>query len=59
MSHSAELVVRIGQIHTRLEEASARGFKDVAAMKVLYELESTVDALMVVATAEFRMWGGK
>jgi hypothetical protein len=56
---SAELVVRIGRLQSKLEEASAQGFKTAAAMKVLVELESAVDALMTVAMAEFRMWGGK
>jgi hypothetical protein len=56
--HSAELVVRIGQIHTRLEESSAQGFRNVTAMKLLVELESAVDALMSVATAEHMAKGG-
>jgi hypothetical protein len=57
--HSSELVVRIGQIHTRLEAESAQGFIDVAPMKLLVELESAVDALMAVATAEHMARGGK
>jgi hypothetical protein len=54
MSNSAELVVKIGNIHRRIEELSAKGFRTAESMHALYELESAVDALMSVATAEFR-----
>ncbi|CDY79451.1 hypothetical protein BGLT_02232 [Caballeronia glathei] len=53
MKSSAELVVKLGQLHTKIEEASAKGFKTDAAMKLLYELESVVDSLLAVGTAEF------
>jgi hypothetical protein len=54
MSNSAELVVKIGNIHRQIEELSAKGFSTAESMRALYELESAVDALLSVATAEFR-----
>lgn len=54
MINSSELVVKIGNIHREIEELSASGFKTAEAMRALYALESAVDALLAVATAEFR-----
>lgn len=54
MTNSAELVVKIGKICRRIEEQTAQGFRTAESMRTLYELESAVDALMAVATAEFR-----
>ena len=54
MTNSAELVVKVGKVHRQIEELSAQVFKTAESMRALYELESTVDALMAVATAEYR-----
>lgn len=56
---SAELVVKIGQLQSKLEEASAKGFASEAPMKLLYEIEETVGALLELATAEFLGSGNK
>lgn len=50
---SAELVVRIGALSRKVEEASAKGFRNKGAMELLYALEGAVDALLAVATAEY------
>lgn len=53
MTQSAELVVKIAAITRKIEEASAQGFSNKPAMDLLYSLESTVDALLKVATEEW------
>lgn len=50
---SAELVVKVATLSRQIEEASAKGFRTKAAMDLLYSLETTVDALLSVATAEY------
>ncbi|WP_027798272.1 hypothetical protein [Paraburkholderia dilworthii] len=50
---SAELVVNVAALSRKIEEASAKGFRNKAAMDLLYSLETTVDALLSVATAEY------
>jgi hypothetical protein len=56
---SAELVVKIGILSRKIEEASAKGFRNKAAMDLLYSLETAVDALLSVATAEYLAAEGK
>ena len=51
--NSAEIVVRIGTLSRKIEEASAKGFRNKAAMDLLYSLEGAVEALLSVATAEY------
>lgn len=51
--NSAEIVVKIGTLARKVEESSAKGFRNKAAMDLLYSLESAVDALMATATAEY------
>jgi hypothetical protein len=53
MNTSSEMVVKAGALLRQIEEASAKGFVTDEAMRLLYSLESTVDALMTLATAEF------
>ncbi|QGZ66293.1 hypothetical protein [Paraburkholderia acidisoli] len=56
---SAELVVKIGQLQSKLEEASAKGFVSREAMQILYKIEETVGTLLELATAEFWAAGNK
>lgn len=55
MKTTAELVTTIGRLTSKLNEASAKGFVTRDSMQLLYQMESTVDALIALATAEF--WG--
>ncbi|SDR37426.1 hypothetical protein SAMN05443245_5223 [Paraburkholderia fungorum] len=50
---SAEHVVAVGQIARKIEEASAKGFRNKPAMELLYSLESALDDLLVAATREY------
>jgi hypothetical protein len=53
-TNTAELIVRLGQLKSQLEEAAARGFRDNArAMNVLTELKDTVDRLEELAAKEY------
>lgn len=51
--NSSEQVVHIRTLSRKLEEASAKGFRNKAAMDLLYSLETAVDALLGVATQEY------
>lgn len=51
--NSAELVVKIGSLSRKIEEASAKGFRTKPAMELLYSLEAALDDLLVAATREY------
>jgi len=55
--NSAELVARIKNLLPKVEERSAKGFRTQEAMRLLYELEGTVGALLAVACAEYAKEG--
>jgi hypothetical protein len=53
-TNSAELIVRIGQLKSQLEEAAARGFRgNSKAINVLTELKDTVERLEEFAAEEY------
>lgn len=51
--NSAELVVKVGTLSRKIEEASAKGFGNKPAMDLLYSLENAVDQLLTLATDEW------
>ncbi|MEX3914858.1 hypothetical protein AB4Y43_01240 [Paraburkholderia sp. BR10872] len=53
MQTTAEIVTQIKRLTSRIEEATAKGFVTGDSLKLLYQLESSVDALLSLATAEF------
>ena len=53
MTNSSEFVVKVSNLARKVEEASAQGFRNKAAMDLLYALENAMDALMATATAEY------
>jgi hypothetical protein len=48
-----ELVVRVRQLSQQIEHASAKGFKDGVAIKLISELSNCVEALEQEATREW------
>lgn len=48
-----ELVVKVRRLAQQIEEASAKGFKDGAAIKLISELSNRVEELEQEATREF------
>jgi hypothetical protein len=59
MTNSAEYVVKVSNLARKVEEASAQGFRNKAAMDLLYALENAMDALMATATAEYLVQEGR
>jgi hypothetical protein len=53
MQTTAEIVTNIKRMTSKIEEATAKGFVTDYSLKLLYQLESSVDALLTLATAEF------
>ncbi|WP_321913554.1 hypothetical protein [Paraburkholderia sp. J11-2] len=53
MQTTAELVTTIGRLQSRIQEASAKGFKTDASLMLVYELETIVGTLIESATAEY------
>jgi hypothetical protein len=54
MNNSAELVVKIGTLSRKIEEASAKGFRENAkALNLVSELKDTVELLEELAHREF------
>lgn len=53
-TNTAEMIVRIRQIGSQIEEAAARGFKDNArALNLVSELKDAVEMLEDLAFREF------
>lgn len=50
---ASELVVRVRQLSQQIENASAKGFKDGAAIKLISELAIRVEQLEQEATREW------
>jgi hypothetical protein len=50
---ASELVVRVRQLSQQIEEASAKGFKDGVAIKLISELSNRVEELEQEATREY------
>ncbi|MDR6389199.1 hypothetical protein [Paraburkholderia phenoliruptrix] len=50
---ASELVVRVRQLAQQIEEASAKGFKDGAVIRLIYELGHKVEELENEATREY------
>jgi hypothetical protein len=50
---ASELVVRVRHLAQQIEEASAKGFKDGAAIKLISELGNRVEELEQEATREY------
>jgi hypothetical protein len=50
---ASELVVRVRQLAQQIENASAKGFKDGVAIKLITELGHRVEALEQEATREW------
>jgi hypothetical protein len=52
--NSAEIVVKVSQLSRKIEEASAKGFKENAnALNLVSELKDTVELLEELAHREF------
>jgi hypothetical protein len=54
-TNTAEMIVRIKHMHSQLEEASAKGFREnPRAMNLVSEIKDAVERLEELVHAEFR-----